>query len=305
MSTARAKTINLLLEDGTLNGVISIEDSSWNSGELYSAPRDSVDDLISSEACSKFGVYLLISDEKVYVGQSSDLSKRIKQHKIGKDWWERAIILTTISDSLNRSDIDYLESVLIEKAAESNKLDCDNKNKGNKQKVTRFRKVELDQWLDEALLLMELIGVTVFSQKSKKSIKKKAVFNTIDTPSKQKVEIRAKQYARKYLEEQGVLIDGPFSYAKRQDNREMFWINPKTSFVKTDWIIVLNNQIESVLHILEIPADTFKIRDGEEAGLLVRKDKPDRIDLEINSETFVDERSKYDFKKFIKRKITY
>lgn len=67
MSKAKAKTINLLLEDGTLNGVISIEDSSWNSGELYSAPRDSVDDLISSDACNKFGVYLLISDDKVYV----------------------------------------------------------------------------------------------------------------------------------------------------------------------------------------------------------------------------------------------
>jgi len=35
---ARAKTINLLLNDGSLNGVISMEDSSWNKGELYSAP---------------------------------------------------------------------------------------------------------------------------------------------------------------------------------------------------------------------------------------------------------------------------
>ena len=303
--SAKAKTINLLLEDGTLNGVISIEDSSWNSGELYSAPRNSVDDLIASEACSKFGVYLLISDEKVYVGQSSDLSKRIKQHKIGKDWWEQVIILTTISDSLNRSDIDYLESVLIEKASDSNRLDCDNKSKGNKQKVTRFRKVELDQWLEEALLLMELIGVTVFSQKSKRNIKKQAVFNTVDTPSKQKVEIRAKQYAVKYLEEQGVSINKPFSYAKRQDNREMFWINPKTSFINIDWNIVLNNQVESVLLVLEIPAGTFKIRDRGETGLFVRKDKPDRIDLEINSETLVDERSKYDFGKFVKKKIAY
>ena len=34
MGSAKAKSINLLLYEGDLNGVISIEDSSWNSGEL-------------------------------------------------------------------------------------------------------------------------------------------------------------------------------------------------------------------------------------------------------------------------------
>ena len=43
MSSAKAKTINLLLYNGDLSGVISIENSSWNSDELYSAPRKSVD----------------------------------------------------------------------------------------------------------------------------------------------------------------------------------------------------------------------------------------------------------------------
>jgi len=38
MTSAKAKTINLLLYEGNLNGVISIEDSSWNAGEMYSAP---------------------------------------------------------------------------------------------------------------------------------------------------------------------------------------------------------------------------------------------------------------------------
>ena len=35
-----------------------------------------------------FGVCLLLSEDMVYVGPSSDLSKRIKQHIIGKDWWK-------------------------------------------------------------------------------------------------------------------------------------------------------------------------------------------------------------------------
>ncbi len=54
---------------------------------------------------------------------------------MGKDWWESAVILTTKDDSLTHSDIDYLENVLIEKAFALEKLDCDNKKKGNPPKV--------------------------------------------------------------------------------------------------------------------------------------------------------------------------
>ena len=105
-------------------------------------------------------MYLLLSKSMVYVGQSSDLSKRITQHTVGKDWRESVVILTTKDDSLTHSDIDYLESVLIDKAFKINRLDCDNKNKGNNPKVSKFQKVVLDQYLEEALFLMQLISGT-------------------------------------------------------------------------------------------------------------------------------------------------
>ena len=160
---AQAKIINMLLYDGSLSGVIRIEDSNWNAGELFSAPRESVSDLIDTGACNRYGVYLLLSPEKVYVGQSSDLAKRISQHISGKAWWENVIILTTKDDTLNRSDIDYLEYVLIKKASAIQNLDSDNRKSGNPPKVDIFKKTLLNQYLDEALFLMELIGIRAFS----------------------------------------------------------------------------------------------------------------------------------------------
>ena len=136
--SAQAKIINMLLYDGSLGGVIRIEDSNWNAGELFSAPRESVSELIDTGACNRYGVYLLLSANKVYVGQSSDLAKRISQHIAGKDWWESVLILTTKDDTLNRSDIDYLEYVLIEKANAIQNLDSDNKKSGNPPKVDIF-----------------------------------------------------------------------------------------------------------------------------------------------------------------------
>ena len=178
---AQAKIINMLLYDGSLSGVIRIEDSNWNAGELFSASRESVSDLIDTGACNRYGVYLLLSPEKVYVGQSSDLAKRISQHISGKDWWESVIILTTKDDTLNRSDIDYLEYVLIEKASAIQNLDSDNKKSGNPPKVDVFKKTLLNQYLDEALFLMELIGIRAFATQKSRFKNRKAKKN--NTPS--------------------------------------------------------------------------------------------------------------------------
>lgn len=303
MAGAKAKTISLLLEDGTLKGVMCIEDSSWNSGELYSAPRESINELMSSEACNKFGVYLLLSEEMVYVGQSMDLATRIKQHLSGKDWWERAIVLTTKDDSLNRSDIDYLESVLINKANENHKLDCDNKKKGNPQKVTKFRKVELEQYLEEAFLLMELIGVSVFSKENRA---KKKVVEKVDTPIDYNVsDIQGKSDAKELLAQRGLLIECECNYAKLQKKRLEYWVNPRVTIVDKDWDIILNNQFEKEIIYIHVPAKTFVMSKGKKNGFYARKDKPIYIDLNIIAETLCDRRSGYDFTPYVIKKVKY
>ena len=308
MANAKAKTIHLLLNDGTLNGVMSMTDSNWNTGELYSAPRESIEALINSEACSRYGVYLLLSEDKVYIGQASDLSKRIKQHIMGKPWWERVVILTTSDDGLNRSDIDYIEASLIEKASRIGKLDCDNKNMGNKQKVTRFREVELEQYLDEALFLLELIGISIFCEdvkNCKKIHSKSELLSTVKKSSNTQIEIREKKEAIKFLLDNNVIVGTNVNYSKRQDNKSEFWLNPHINSIEKDWNLIFNNQIDSEIIVLFIPQGSFVLKNDVHSGLLVRHDKPNRIDLTIDSQTFVDKRSKMDFKPYIIKRIKY
>lgn len=286
---AKAKTISLLLNDGTLKGVISMEDSSWNKGELYSAPRESVDDLILSDACSRYGVYLLLSEDMVYIGQASDLAKRIKQHLIGKSWWERVVILTTSDDSLNRSDIDYIEANLISKASEIGRLDCDNKNMGNKQKVTKFRAVELEQYLEEALFLLELIGVNVFCKPVNNQIKSKLI-PSVTNSTKEQLEIREKREALQFLVDNGITIGNNVNYSKCMKNHLEFWIEPQKSAIDTDWYMILNNQFVNEIIVLHIPSKTFSINTGETSGLILRKDNPkilSKIKNNRNSEAYV------------------
>lgn len=300
MAEAKAKTINLLLYEGDLNGVISIEDSSWNSGELYSAPRNSVQELLKTDACKKYGVYLLLSNNMVYVGQSSDLAKRITQHTIGKDWWESVVILTTKDDNLTHSDIDYLESVLIDKAIKINKLDCENKNKGNKPKVSKFQKVVLDQYLEEAMFLMQLIGISVFNDK-----KNGALINTIDIKTKLSIGKRAKSEAITYLQDKGITVGKNLTYAVKQQGKEEFWANPKKELLEQEWWLILNNNEEMELIVLKVPKHSVSLDTKGGTGLLLRADKPDLIDLNLNTKTFKDRKSNLDFTQYIVETIKY
>lgn len=307
--SAKAKSINLLLYDGTLDGVISIEDSSWNSGELYSAPRESVMDLLSTDACGKYGVYLLLSADKVYVGQSSDLARRLTEHINSKDWWESAVILTTKDDSLSHTDIDYLESVLIEKAQASGRLDCDNSNKGNPRKVDKFRKVFLRQYLDEALFLMQLIGITVFVEGKTvapgASGQKVLVLDPGSTKARLKMGSRAKGAAQTFLREQGIALGTNRNYATlRQDTRE-FWINPKVDVLHEDWQIILNDNFTDQLIVLLVPADSLEVAGEQHEGLVARGDKPELLDMHISLDGLVERASKVDFSPYVWKVVPY
>lgn len=305
MVKAKAKTINILLDEGTLDGVICMVASSWSSGELYSAPRESAEKIITSDACKKYGVYLLLSDNQAYVGQSSDLANRIKQHIIGKEWWNQVVVLTTADDSFDRTDIDFLESSLIQKVLDNEFIKCDNKNKGNPQKVDRFKRVSLDQYMEEALFLMELIGINIFSNKEKQKTKGN-LLSAVANPSDEQIEIRAKREAKAFLEDNGYHFSNSWNYGKLQETNNCFWLNPKADLLNSNWDIVLNNQLENTLILLNIPRNSISVGKEKAGGnLIVRSDKPDLIDLKIDKETLVDKTSGFDFKKYVVKKYSY
>lgn len=156
------KAIQIILKDGTLSGVMTVESAAWENGVIYSAPRNSINEFLSEVDCKKYGVYLLLSQRDIYVGQASDLARRTRQH-LKEEWWTRVILMTTKLDNLYASDIDYLETHFIDLALELN-LNLKNAKKGNPQKVDNYHKVKLDTYISEALLLLNVIGVSVFEK---------------------------------------------------------------------------------------------------------------------------------------------
>ena len=320
------KAVSIILTDGTLNGVIAMQIVN-SSTELSAAPRESVSDLIDSVG-SKYGVYLLLSDDKVYVGQASDLSRRIKNHTIGKDWWNRAVVITTSDDSLTHTDIDYMEAKFIAKAQKNNTLDCDNKTGGNATKVSNMQKIKLDQHIEESILLLEIIGITVLSEVPKKNDGKKPIFaptgktgqslpnvevvkstlfEELQKCDKNNTPKQKKKHTMNFLGQQGLSFGNFLTYAGSQKSKNVFWANPRVACLSNDWDIVLNNYESREIICVRVPAGTFTyMHDGCNQGFNTRiKDNTLCLDFNVTQDKFVDVRSQYDLTPYITKRIKY
>ncbi len=310
---AEAKTIKLLLSNGSLSGLLMAELSKWE-GILFASPRSSYQLLSSEQESMYWGVYLLVSEDKVYIGQANDLLRRITEHDKSKDWWTKVILLTTKDNSLNRSDIDYLENKLIAIAKQNGTLEMNNIQTGNSPKVSRYRETELKDFLDGGLLLLELIGIKVFVKdlinKNKKEstifldkkIRDSSVINDSSSQPINKskaINLLKKSYNFDFS-------DGNITFASLQEHKSVYWANPNMKVLKNKWYIVLNNQRAKTLTVLEVAGNQFSVNSSDSKNnLTLRKDKPNTVDLNLRSSDFRDERSKRDFSNYVKKVISY
>lgn len=110
-------------------------------------------------------MYLLLPSKRIYVGQAVDLARRIRRHLADKVGWTQAVLMTTASmtSTSTISKPNFFGSQSPQKLRPP-----DNQNGGNRRKVDEFRQNELDQYLDEAVILLDLIGVRVFGNQTEK-----------------------------------------------------------------------------------------------------------------------------------------
>ena len=112
------------------------------------------------------GIYLLYSEDKVYVGQNSSTTgviSRIKRHDKTKDWWTKGIIFGFKSNQkVTKSQADYLERIILERFT-SIGIPIDNKTKGNTSPINPSEKAEAESLLAIARKLLGLLNQDLFA----------------------------------------------------------------------------------------------------------------------------------------------
>ena len=127
------RSITIYLADGTPSGIRHVEIANWTGQAIY-CPRSRFAELTKWEEAKRPGVYFLFerssndADNRVYIGESENVIKRLSNHDRDKEFWNELVIFTSKDENLTKSHIKYLESRLANLAIEAKRYDIENSN---------------------------------------------------------------------------------------------------------------------------------------------------------------------------------
>jgi len=101
--------------------------------------REDLPLLSNIKQSEKAGIYILRDNDrnKVYVGQAKKIIERLKTHDREKDWWNSAIFFGHANNSLDQTQLNYLEKNLIQKFKNAH-FDTDNVSPGNSGHINEY-----------------------------------------------------------------------------------------------------------------------------------------------------------------------
>ena len=172
---ARGKSINLFLMDGDANGRMKCTLANWT-GVAYKIPRTELDRCKERDDLKQSGVYFLFGktedtdEDVVYIGQAGarkngeGILNRLQEHKRNpeKDYWTEAIVFTTSNNSFGPTEISYLENRFCNMAIEAGRYIVKNGNDPNPGNITEETESELEEFIDNAKIIMGTLGHKVF-----------------------------------------------------------------------------------------------------------------------------------------------
>lgn len=127
------------------------------------ANKDDLPAIQLIEESQKPGIYILLGDNKRYVGQASNsIFSRLQQHNTNKPWWNKLIFFGREDGHLSKAQLDLLERLIIEKMNTAN-IDLDNSTQGNKSYIDKLSKFSaLSLWNKIDKLLNDVANIDLF-----------------------------------------------------------------------------------------------------------------------------------------------
>lgn len=167
------KSVRLFLADGTPGGLLTAEIMNWT-GHIVAAPRSDLGALLKRPEASRTGIYILLGDDPdsmggslAYIGEGDDVSKRLYQHSRseeqgGKDFWDRAILLTSKDANLTKAHARYLESRLISLAQKANRARLINGTAPAPLPLPESDISDMEYFIAQAKIALPVLGVNLF-----------------------------------------------------------------------------------------------------------------------------------------------
>jgi predicted GIY-YIG superfamily endonuclease len=161
------KTIQIFLPHGDPRG-IRISEITTRIVQVIEVPRSLLSEFFKMQESNQVAVYFLFGEsddgevQKVYIGQTGDLRGRLSIHNREKDFWERALVLVSKTNSLTQTHALFLEWHCLQAARKAGRYADENGNNGSKPHTPTPLEADCLEIFETGQVLLSSLGYPLF-----------------------------------------------------------------------------------------------------------------------------------------------
>ena len=173
------KTIQIFLPGGDPRG-IRIAEITTRIVQVIEVPRSLLQDFLKMDESDQVSLYFLFGDAgdgsepRVYIGQTGDLRARLVSHNQKKDFWQRALVLISRTNSLTQTHGLFLEWHSLQAARKAGRYADENGNSGSKPHTPAPLQADCLEIFDTGRTLLATLGYPVFEPVASQVVGSKA-----------------------------------------------------------------------------------------------------------------------------------
>ncbi len=170
--TSRPKTIQIFLPGGDPRG-IRVAEITTRIVQVIEVPRSLLQDFLRMPESEQVALYFLVgeaedgNDQRVYVGQTGDLRARLVSHNREKEFWERALVLISRTDTLTQTHALFLEWYCLQSIRAAARYADENGNKGSKPHTPAPLEADCLEIFETGHALLSTLGYPLFDAVAK------------------------------------------------------------------------------------------------------------------------------------------
>lgn len=189
--TTTPKTIQIFLPGGDPRG-IRVAEITTRIVQVIEVPRSLLADFLKMRESEQVALYFLFgeaedgSEQKVYIGQTGDLRARLVKHNKEKEFWERALVLISLTNNLTQTHALFLEWHCLQAAKTAGRYANENGNAGSKPHTPAPLAADCLEIFETGQILLATLGYPIFTPVAKLPVfpsSTEAVVHPIFNPS--------------------------------------------------------------------------------------------------------------------------
>lgn len=164
---SRPQTIQIFLPAGDPRGM-RVAEITTRIVRVIEIPRSQLSEFLKMPEAQQVGVYFLMGESleaglpRAYIGQSGGVGDRLVDHNRKKDFWNRAFVVISLTNSMTQTHALFLEWFAIAEATKAGRFSLENGNTGARPHTPAPLEADCHEIHETAATLLATLGQPIF-----------------------------------------------------------------------------------------------------------------------------------------------